>query len=101
MARKKSGNTVRKEMMLKSFQQLGPVWQAFAIQYTEKLLELQKLEEHTKKVDEYRASGKEFCSFCGRSKDEVGRLLTGKSDTYICDDCVKVCVELLENEEEQ
>lgn len=87
--------------MLEAFQQLDPMWQAFAIQYTEKLVELQKLEEHTKKVNEYRASGIEFCSFCGRARDEVGHLLTGKSDTYICDECVKLCTELLKDEEAQ
>lgn len=28
-----------------------------------------------------------FCSFCGRSKDEVGALVAGVSDAHICFDC--------------
>jgi hypothetical protein len=35
------------------------------------------------------------CSFCGRSSDEVGRLVAGPS-VYICDECIKTCVAVLE-----
>ncbi len=35
------------------------------------------------------------CSFCRRSADEVGRLVSGAS-AYICDACIADCVTVLE-----
>jgi len=35
------------------------------------------------------------CSFCGRSADEVERLVSGAS-AYICDACVAECAAVLE-----
>src|SRR6266436_5856155 len=35
------------------------------------------------------------CSFCGRAADEVGRLVAGPS-VYICDECIKMCVAVVE-----
>jgi hypothetical protein len=35
------------------------------------------------------------CSFCGRSADQVGRLVAGPS-VYICDECIKTCVAVVE-----
>ena len=41
------------------------------------------------------------CAFCGKTQNQVGRLIAGKKGShvaYICDACVDVCVELLEDE---
>lgn len=35
-----------------------------------------------------------FCSFCGRSEAEVKKLVSGP-DAYICDECVKMCDEII------
>jgi hypothetical protein len=35
------------------------------------------------------------CSFCGKGSDEVARLVAGPS-VYICDECIKTCVAVLE-----
>lgn len=37
------------------------------------------------------------CSFCGRPQSSVRRLLVG-NEAYICDDCVKECFNVLEDE---
>lgn len=37
------------------------------------------------------------CSFCGKSDREVNRMITGNGAS-ICDDCVKICNEILETE---
>ncbi len=37
------------------------------------------------------------CSFCGRSQNEVARLVAGV-DAYICDECVLLCNSILEDE---
>lgn len=35
------------------------------------------------------------CSFCGKSQDLVKRLVSSGSSTYICNECVALCVDLL------
>lgn len=37
------------------------------------------------------------CSFCGKSKGEVKRLIAGPS-IYICNECVVICNEILADE---
>lgn len=39
------------------------------------------------------------CSFCGKNQDQVKRLIAGPGNTYICDECVFLCNEILEQEE--
>ncbi len=36
------------------------------------------------------------CSFCGKPQSEVKRLIAGP-DVYICDECVEMCVDILED----
>ncbi len=40
------------------------------------------------------------CSFCGKSQDEVKKLIAGPS-VYICDECVSLCSEIIQEEYEQ
>ncbi len=42
--------------------------------------------------------GEEFCSFCGRSSEQVQRLIAGPESVFICDECVDLCREILEAE---
>ncbi|MDE3088676.1 MAG: ATP-dependent Clp protease ATP-binding subunit ClpX [Chloroflexota bacterium] len=42
--------------------------------------------------------GEEFCSFCSRSSDQVNRLIAGPESVFICDECVELCREILEQE---
>lgn len=37
------------------------------------------------------------CSFCGKTQDQVKKLIAGP-DVYICDECVELCNEILEEE---
>ena len=37
------------------------------------------------------------CSFCGKSQDQVKKLIAGP-DVYICDECVELCNEILDEE---
>ena len=39
------------------------------------------------------------CTFCGRSHDEVDRLIAGPDNVFICNFCVELCYNLLANEE--
>ena len=38
-----------------------------------------------------------YCSFCGKSQDEVRKLIAGPS-VYICDECVDLCNDILREE---
>ena len=38
------------------------------------------------------------CSFCGKTGDQVRKMISGPSGTYICDECVELCAELIEEE---
>ena len=37
------------------------------------------------------------CSFCGKSQDQVKKLIAGPG-VYICDECVELCNEILDEE---
>jgi len=39
------------------------------------------------------------CSFCGKSQDQVQRLIAGPGGVYICDECIDLCREIIEEEQ--
>src|SRR5881409_1173248 len=39
------------------------------------------------------------CSFCGKNQDQVRRLIAGPGAVYICDECVELCREIIDEEE--
>jgi len=41
-----------------------------------------------------------FCSFCGKNQKEVTKLIAGPS-VYICNECVKLCGEIIEDEQKE
>jgi hypothetical protein len=45
-------------------------------------------------VDEQR---RVRCAFCGKQQHEVARLIAGPA-SYICDECIRLCAEILEEE---
>ena len=42
--------------------------------------------------------GQYHCSFCGKSQDQVRRLIAGPGAVYICDECVDLCREIIDEE---
>jgi ATP-dependent Clp protease ATP-binding subunit ClpX len=44
--------------------------------------------------------GNLFCSFCGKNQDEVRKLIAGPS-VYICDECIELCSDIIEEENER
>lgn len=38
------------------------------------------------------------CSFCGKTQDQVRKLIAGPGGAYICDECVDICSEIIEEE---
>ena len=43
------------------------------------------------------------CSFCNKTQDQVRKLIAGPSGVYICDECVEICADIVEEgyEEEE
>ena len=38
------------------------------------------------------------CSFCGKTQSQVRRLIAGPNGAYICDECIEVCAEIIDEE---
>ena len=41
-----------------------------------------------------RTDDKIRCSFCGKTQDQVRKLIAGTDNVYICDDCIELCSEI-------
>lgn len=38
------------------------------------------------------------CSFCGKTQAQVNKIIAGPNGAYICDECIEVCSEIIEEE---
>ncbi|HAG69766.1 MAG TPA: ATP-dependent Clp protease ATP-binding subunit ClpX, partial [Lachnospiraceae bacterium] len=38
------------------------------------------------------------CSFCGKSQEYARKLISGPNGVYICDECIEICADILEDE---
>ncbi|MCC8082034.1 MAG: ATP-dependent Clp protease ATP-binding subunit ClpX [Lachnospiraceae bacterium] len=38
------------------------------------------------------------CSFCGKGQEQVNKLIAGPNGAYICDECIEICNEILEED---
>ena len=38
------------------------------------------------------------CSFCGKPQNQVKKLIAGPEGVYICDECVEICMDIIEEE---
>ena len=38
------------------------------------------------------------CSFCNKTQNQVRKLIAGPAGVYICDDCIEICADILEEE---
>ena len=38
------------------------------------------------------------CSFCGKSKELVNRLIAGPNGVYICDECIEICNQIMQED---
>ena len=45
-----------------------------------------------------RSEDRVRCSFCGKSQDQVRKLIAGSNNVFICDECIDLCAEILEEE---
>ena len=40
------------------------------------------------------------CSFCGKTQDEVDKIIAGTDGVYICDECIELCCDIIGRETE-
>ena len=46
-----------------------------------------------------RPEDKIRCSFCGKSQEQVRKMIAGTgNNVFICDECIELCSEILEEE---
>ncbi len=38
------------------------------------------------------------CSFCGKTEEQVRKLIAGPEGAYICDECIEICSEIISEE---
>lgn len=43
----------------------------------------------------------QYCAFCGRSEEEVGKMLSSATGVCICDECVQLCADYIKAEKKQ
>ena len=41
------------------------------------------------------------CSFCNKTQDQVRKMIAGQDGVYICDECIDLCSEIMEEEFEE
>ena len=46
-----------------------------------------------------RMDDKIRCSFCGKTQDQVRKLIAGSNNVFICDECIDLCAEILGQEQ--
>ena len=46
------------------------------------------------------SSGSLRCSFCEKSEHQVRKLIAGPHNVYICDECIELCSEIIEEDDE-
>jgi len=57
-------------------------------------IELNRGEEMAGKSSELKVR----CSFCNKTEDQVRKLIAGPNGAYICDECIEICAEIIEEE---
>jgi hypothetical protein len=41
-----------------------------------------------------------YCSFCGKSQHDVRKLIAGPPPSFICDECVEICIDIIEPDDD-
>ncbi len=66
-----------------------------------RLLEEKSAMEKELKRREELPEGTIYCSFCGKAQDDVKKMIAGPANCFICDECIEICNEIMEEERER
>ncbi len=74
--------------------------------FLKKLTQIQRAEQHlTAEIRSIEWKRREderkgiHCSFCGKYVDDCVRVIAGPNEVYICDECARLCGQILDEEE--
>ena len=85
--------------MLKAYDEIE-IMDRFSIrEYLDLLKRKSEMERELKRREEL-PKGTIYCSFCGKSQDEVNKMVAGPANCFICDECIDICSEIMEEERE-
>jgi ATP-dependent Clp protease ATP-binding subunit ClpC len=59
---------------------------------------LEKVRTETIQVLRGQGRTRRVCSFCGKQEDQVRRIIAGPGNVYICDECVALCQQIIDEE---
>lgn len=69
------------------------------------MTELSTRGQKLRKVQDIKMAGRNSdnirCSFCNKTQDQVKKLIAGPAGVYICDECVEICADIVEEEFEE
>lgn len=86
--------------LMKTYDEIA-IWDRMSIKdYLELLVRKTEMERILKQKEEL-PEGTIFCSFCGKSQEDVRKLVAGPANVFICDECIEVCGEIMEEELEE
>ena len=66
--------------------------------YINLMKEKERLEKEMSASRNVHGDGKIHCSFCNKSQEEVKKLVSGPGNVYICDECIEICNEIMDEE---
>lgn len=79
------------------YETLSPVDKLSVSDFLEALERKTKIQREAEKAVELDPS-KVHCSFCGKTSDEVKKMIAGPNGVYICDECIGICDEILKED---
>jgi len=83
--------------MMQAYDEIDTMDKVSLREYIDLLKRKSAMERELKRQEDFPA-GIVYCSFCGKSKDEVEKMIVGPKNVFICCECVDLCEEILEEE---
>lgn len=97
------------EALVRDYGKLNQVYQNKAGKYIKNLLRIQRMEdgvsaqlfklERPQVLNLKKEPKTYYCSFCGKSHYDAFRMIAGPHDVFICDECARLCGEILDEAE--
>lgn len=94
------------DAVLRDYHKLSEENRSKAGKYIKKLLQIQRAEqrlsaevhsvEWKRRADERQGI---HCSFCGKYQDDAEHIIAGPNEIYICDECARLCGDVLDEAE--
>lgn len=92
----KDADKVR-QRMIDAYDRLDVMNRLALREYIDLLETKDYMERQLKKISEL-PEGTICCSFCGKEQDKVKKMVAGPNNVFICDDCIDICSEIMEEE---